>query len=98
MPGTPLASAIPLTRRGLMTLPRHVLGVDVARDWIDICDPDRAEVRRITTEPRVLRAFVRALPEGAFLVMEASGGCERPLMEALEAAGVAHARVNPRQA
>jgi transposase len=81
-----------------MILPRHVLGVDVAKDWIDVCDPALAEVRRITTEPRVLRAFVRALPEGAFLVLEASGGCERPLMEALEGAGVAHTRVNPRQA
>ena len=81
-----------------MTLPRHVLGVDVAKDWIDVCDPALSEVRRIKTTPSALDAFARALPGGAFLVLEASGGCERPLMQALEAAGIQHARVNPRQA
>lgn len=81
-----------------MTLPRHVLGVDVARDWIDVCDPALGEVRRIKTTPSALSAFAAALPAKAFLVLEASGGCERPLLEALEAAGIACARVNPRQA
>lgn len=81
-----------------MTLPRHVLGVDVARDWIDVCDPAPDEVRRIRTTPSALGAFARGLPANAFVVLEASGGCERPLLEALEAAGVAYARVNPRQA
>src|ERR1700754_3549824 len=81
-----------------MTLPRHVFGVDVAGHWIDICDPSVDEVRRIANEPRSLRALVRGLPQGAFLVMEASGGCERALMEALERADVACARVTPRQA
>ena len=86
-----------------MTLPRHVLGVDVAKDWIDVCDPALGEVRRIKTTASALGAFARALPDDAFLVFEASGGCERPLMEALEAPelrerGIAHARVNPRPA
>lgn len=81
-----------------MTLPRHVLGVDVARDWIDVCDPAPDEVRRIRTTPSALGAFAWGLPANAFVVLEASGGCERPLLEALEAAGVAYARVNPRQA
>lgn len=84
-----------------MTLPRHVLGVDVARDWIDVCDPALGEVRRIKTT--ALGAFASALPANAFLLFEASGGCERPLTDALEAPevrdrGVAYARVNPRQA
>lgn len=81
-----------------MTLPRHVLGVDVARDWIDVCDPAPDEVRRIRTTPSALGAFAWGLPANAFVVLEASGGCERLLLEALEAAGVAYARVNPRQA
>lgn len=86
-----------------MTLPRHVLGVDVARDWIDVCDPALGEVRRIATTPSALRAFASALPANAFLVFEASGACERPLLDALEASGVrdrgiGYARVNPRQA
>jgi transposase len=80
-----------------MTLHQHVLGVDAARDWIDVCGPDNRVVR-IATDPAALKAFARGLPAGAFLVFEASGGCERPLMDALEAHGIAHARVNPRQA
>ena len=79
-----------------MTLPRHVLGVDVARDWIDVFDPASNRSLRIDTPQ--LKAFARSLPPDAFLVLEATGGYERPLMEALEAAGIAHARVNPRQA
>jgi len=80
-----------------MTLPRHVLGVDVARDWIDTFDLASGEARRIATRPADLKALAARL-EGVFVVFEASGGHERPLMDALEAAGVAHARVNPRHA
>lgn len=80
-----------------MTLHQIVLGVDAARDWIDVCDPDN-RVRRIATEPADLAAFARSLPEGALVVFEASGGCERPLMQALDTARIAYARVNPRQA
>lgn len=80
-----------------MTLHQHVLGVDAAKDWIDVCGPDD-KVRHIKTTPRDLASFVGGLPAGAFLVLEASGGCERPLTDALEAAGIAYARVNPRQA
>lgn len=80
-----------------MTLHQHVLGVDAAKDWIDVCGPND-EVRRIATTARALAAFVGGLPAGAFLVLEASGGCERPLTDALEAAGIGYARVNPRQA
>jgi transposase len=84
-----------------MILHQNVLGVDVAKDWIDICDLASGQVRRIDTTPRALLAFASKLssvPEPALVVFEASGGCERPLMEALEARGVAYARVNPRQA
>jgi transposase len=87
--------AIPLTRIGSMTLPHFVLGVDVARDWIDVCGPEE-QVRRIPTAE--LAAFARQLPEHAFVVLEASGGYERGLTTALEQASIAHACVNPRQA
>lgn len=79
-----------------MILHRNVLGVDVAGGWIDVFDASNSRSLRILNED--IGSFVRALPAGAFLVFEATGGHERLLMEALEAAGVAHARVNPRQA
>jgi transposase len=81
-----------------MTLHQNILGVDVAKDWIDTCDPASGRTARIETAPRALAAFVGRLPKDMFVVFEASGGYERPLMEALEAAGLAYARVNPRQA
>lgn len=82
-----------------MTLPRNVLGVDVAKDWIDICDPASGSTRRIVMTPRHLKAFAaQALASDAFVVFEASGGYERPLETQLAAAGVRYARVNPRQA
>lgn len=78
-----------------MTLHRNVLGVDVAKDWIDVFDLEADRSIRILT-PRI-PAFVRKLGD-VFVVLEATGGYERCLTEALEANGVSYARVNPRQA
>jgi transposase len=81
-----------------MTLHQNVLGVDVAKDWIDICDPASSRIRRIETKPGALKAFLAKRPRDSLVVFEASGGYERALMAALEAEGLAYARVNPRQA
>lgn len=78
-------------------MPHTVIGVDVAKDWIDAHFPALAQDRRIKTTRRALNAFAQSLGE-ALVVFEASGGYDRPLIEALDAAGVAYARVNPRQA
>jgi transposase len=79
-----------------MTLHQNVLGVDVAKDWIDVFQA--ADNRSIRIETRHLKAFARSLPADAFVVLEATGGYERPLMEALDAAEIRHTRVNPRHA
>lgn len=80
-----------------MTLPREVLGVDVAKDWIDIFALSTGGRQRVATTKAALAAFARAAV-GAFVVFEASGGYERPLAAALAQAGVSFVRVNPRQA
>ena len=79
-----------------MTLHQNVLGVDVAKDWIDICDT-AGRLRRIGNTPRALKAFAGRASQ-ALVVFEASGGYDRALALALEQAGVAYARVNPRHA
>lgn len=79
-----------------MSLHRNVLGVDVAGGWIDVFDASNNSSVRILND--AIGPFVSALPPGSFVVFEATGGHERRLMEALEAAGVRHARVNPRHA
>jgi transposase len=81
-----------------MTVHARHLGVDVAKDWIDVFDPETGRARRIETTAAKLRAFAHAVPEGTLVVFEASGGYERPLQAALGNADVPGARVNPRQA
>jgi transposase len=75
------------------------IGVDVAKNWIDVCDPSRRAAFRMPASVPELSEFARSLNARApIVVFEASGGYERPLMRALEKAGVSYARVNPRQA
>lgn len=80
-----------------MTMDRNVIGVDVAKDWIDIHDAASQKDRRIGTSSRALKAFAKSVRD-SFVVFEASGGYDRPLVLALDAEGVRYARVNPRQA
>ena len=80
-----------------MTLPQDVIGVDIAKGWIDTFTLSTSRHEPIDTTKAALARFARAA-KGALVVCEASGGYERPLTEALATAGVACARVNPRQA
>ena len=74
------------------------VGVDVAKDWLDVHHPERGP-RRIENAPAALRVFAAACArEGAWIVFEASGGYDHLLRVALEAADVRFSRVNPRQA
>lgn len=74
------------------------IGVDVAKDWLDVHHPGRG-ARRIDNAPTAARAVAKACAtEGAWVIFEASGGDDRLLREALEAAKVRFSRVTPRQA
>jgi transposase len=77
---------------------REFIGVDVAKDWIDV-QPRGGRSERIAMEPGALRRFAkRAAQEEAQVIFEATGGYDRPLAAALAEAGVTYARVNPAQA
>lgn len=73
------------------------VGVDVAKDWIDVFDPRVARGWRVATTDHALSDFALQA-RGARVVFEASGGYERPLARALERGGVRFCRVNPRHA
>ena len=63
------------------------VGVDVAKGWLDVHHPTRG-ARRIDNTPAAARVFATACArQGAWIVLEASGGYDRILREALEAAG-----------
>ena len=76
---------------------QDIIGVDIAKDWIDIHRLSSGQSKRIASTRSALARFA-AQSAGSLLVLEASGGYERPLTEALGEADVAFARVNPRQA
>lgn len=78
-------------------MPQNVIGVDVAKDWIDAYWPASNKAARIEATPASLKSFARKTG-GALVVFEASGGYERPLIDALEKQAAAYVRVNPRQA
>ncbi len=80
-----------------MTLTPNYIGVDIAKGWIDVFDPETARATHILSSPKRLANFARGL-KNCIVVFEASGGYERPLAEALAAQNIAYARVNPRQA
>lgn len=80
-----------------MTLPQNIIGVDIAKGWIDVFYLSTSKHDRITTTKQSLARFSKAAA-GCLIVVEASGGYERPLTEALAKAGTDYARVNPRQA
>ena len=80
-----------------MTLPQDYIGVDIAKGWIDVFYASSSKHERITIAKPSLARLSHAA-EGCLVVLEASGGYERPLTGALAQAGVDDARVNPRQA
>lgn len=73
-----------------------VIGVDVSKDWLDV---SRDGVRVVRVVPSGYGDLARSAAEaGALVVFEASGGYDAALREALDAAGVSYARVNPARA
>ena len=76
---------------------QDVIGVDIAKGWIDVFCLSSSRHERIVVTKQSLARFAKAA-NGALVVLEASGGYERPVTEALAKAGVDYARVNPRQA
>lgn len=74
------------------------IGVDVAKDWLDVHHPLRGAGRTADTAAAARSFAASCAKQGTWVVFEASGGYERVLREALEAREVRFSRVNPRQA
>lgn len=75
------------------------VGIDVAKDHLDIAVQPGGEHWRVTHDPAGLAALVTRLDAMAptLVALEATGGYERPVLAALHAAGLPVALVNPRQ-
>lgn len=73
------------------------VGIDVAKDKLDVARSDTGEVRQFHNTPAGIRSLVACLVPvaPARIVLEATGGLEQPLLDALLEAQLPVARVNP---
>jgi transposase len=81
-------------------LATRVIGIDVAKDKIDVSDPKgriKKEVKNSTAS--IVKQIVSRIdqPGETFVVCEATGGYERPLVKAIQEAGIAICVANPFQ-
>jgi transposase len=73
------------------------MGIDVAKDWLDVARSDAARVTRFANDAAGVAhvvAHLQAQPP-QLVVVEATGGHERLVVAALDASGIPAAIVNP---
>lgn len=75
------------------------VGIDVAKHWLDIALRPQGRHWQVANTPSAIQQLVTTLltHHPTRLVLEATGGLERPLVAALHAAGLPVAVVNPRR-
>lgn len=83
-----------------MTLPNVYVGIDVAKDQLEVAQRPGAEAWRVSNDEAGIADLVRRLRglRPTLVVLEATGGMEVPLVAALVAARLPVVAVNPRQA
>jgi len=76
------------------------VGIDVSKNWLDVAVGPDADPRRFDNDGAGHEAIIEALRSQSVerIVLEATGGLERPIVAALAAAGLPVVVVNPRQA
>jgi transposase len=76
---------------------RRFVGIDVAKAALDVFIGCAGTAFTVTNDEVGITALVRKLVPADFVILEATGGLETPVVSALAAAGIAVAIVNPRQ-
>jgi transposase len=73
------------------------IGIDVAKDWLDVADSGEDQPWRVDNDAAGIAALVATLTARApqLIVLEPTGGLETAAVAALAAAGLAVAVVNP---
>jgi transposase len=76
------------------------LGIDVAKDQLDVAARPAADIWSVSNDPDDITELVHQLTERQpqLIVLEATGGLQLPVAAALAGAGLPLAMVNPRQA
>lgn len=73
------------------------IGIDVAKDMIDVAQGPNGSVRRVVRAVEPLQEWARTVARGTRAVLEATGGYEQLVADVLRAHGVMVCIVNPRQ-
>lgn len=83
----------------MTTIAPCFVGIDIAKDRLDICCLPSGDSWSAATDPGSLEALISYLKElpAELVVLEASGGWEQSVLAALVAADLPAALVNPRQ-
>jgi transposase len=79
-----------------MILHPVVIGIDVSKHHLDLFEQSSGP-HRLANTPEALQAWAAGLTSTPFIVFEATGSYDAALRQALTAAGLAYARVNPHQ-
>jgi transposase len=77
---------------------KSFVGIDVSEDWLEVCVLPPTARRRFAQDAQGWQALCDVVAEqpAPLVVIEATGGLERPAARLLSAAGIAVAVVNPR--
>lgn len=82
-----------------MTLPQTTIGIDISGRRLDVYLHPAAKARCFTNDAAGITALIGwTIMHGAFVVLEATAPWDQPLVRALENAGLAFHRANPRRA
>lgn len=79
-------------------MPQAVIGCDLSRALIDICELPSGRIGQIANTPDAITTWLDTLDHDIRLVFEATSGCDGDLIAALATRGHPFSRVNPRQA
>lgn len=81
-----------------MIIPRHYVGIDVSKRYLDIFDESLGVPERIANATQAITQIAARWRCGVMVVFEATGIYDLELREALSKAGVRFARINPARA
>lgn len=82
-----------------MTLHPCFIGIDIAKDWLDVHDEATGHTTRLANTPAAIAALLADLAgRTPFVAFEATGSYDTILREALAQAGLAFARLDPARA
>ncbi len=73
------------------------IGIDVSKKTLQIDQPGQPS-KKIENTPKAIAAWLKDQPRETHLILEATGGYERPLLEAARQREQPHTLVNPRAA